>query len=185
MGGIHDLQCFYGIFPFYGLFILAIQLLLFLYSIKNKNITKRFLIAFSAIFFLTFPLIPRSLTVFSSVSFATWIPQPTFLMLVGTFFQFSNMSLVSFMLFVILTIGVIKIPRDCPQKLSSTIIDLVRLKFKTGSFPIVLCLLWLCFPIVLSFVFSLVIQPIYLPQYLILVSPAVYLFIAKGLTTIK
>lgn len=169
---------------FFGLFILVTQILLFfLYSIKNRDIAKRFFIAQSTIIFFNFPLLPRILTVSST---AGWIPKPTFLMLVGTFFQFSNSSLVSFMLFSILSIGgIMKISQDYLKKLGSAIKCSVRLKPDWGSFAIVFCLLWLGFPIVLSFLISLVIKPIFLMYYLILVSPAFYLFVAKGLTAKK
>ena len=57
--------------------------------------------------------------------------------------------------------------------------------FDSSKFSVNFCLIWMGIPIILALLISVIFQPIYLPKYLILVSPAFYLLVSKGLTKRK
>lgn len=177
---------------FYGLFILFLQGLLFLfYWNKNKKIVKRYVLAQLAVFFLFLPWLLKLLEarsyILSGHSPMAWLPRPDLVFLVGTFFVFSNGSVIGLVLF-----GALSKDGITKKKLGSYLgklrtffksLKTLNPSFYTESpFEVVLCVLWICLPIMLSLLLSWALQPIYQPKYLIMVSPAFYLLVAKGLT---
>ena len=178
----------------YGFFALLFQnLFFFLFWTKHKNLVKRHLIAQSAIFLLFLPWLFQLFRVTSKVlkgHWIGWLSRPTILSLVDTFFAFSNYSVWCFMLFGVLSVlGVIRLEKIKGRGNWKTLIKGLkesgwRVSIRKSRW-VVLCVLWLWAPMIVPFVVSFMMQPIYSAKYVVLASPAFYILTAKGITEIK
>ncbi len=174
----------------YGIFILILQFFcLLVYYRHEKGVFKKIFTAFSLITVGFFPWLIKLLDVTPYVlegsSAIGWIPQPDIILILGTIVVFCNSSVVSLIVFgysirSIFTLSSLK--RRFTN--SSFLESLIRIKacvFDSSKFSVTFCSMWIGIPIILVLLISFMFQPIYLPKYLILVSPAFYLLVSKGL----
>ncbi|MBN1357709.1 glycosyltransferase family 39 protein [Candidatus Bathyarchaeota archaeon] len=174
----------------YGIFIIILQFFcLLIYYRHEKGVFKKGFTALSLITAGFFPWLIKLLDVTPYVlegsSAIGWIPQPDIILIIGTITVFCNSSVVSILVFgyslrSIFTLNNLK-KRFAN---SSSLENLKRIKacvFNSSNFSITFCFMWIGIPIILALLISFIFQPIYLPKYLILVSPAFYLLVSKGL----
>jgi mannosyltransferase len=178
----------------YGIFILIFQFFYLVFYYRNKiGYVKNGLIAFSLIILGFFPWLiklfgvtPYILEGYSAIA---WIPEPNVIVVLGTVLIFCNSSVVSLLVFGYSIRRIFQL--DCLKKRfykASFSGSLKRIKayfLDSSKFNINFCFLWMGIPIILALSISLILQPIYLPKYLILVSPAFYLLISHGLAKMK
>jgi uncharacterized membrane protein len=175
---------------YFGFFILFFQnVFFFTFYRRHKNLVKAQLVVQLIIFLLFIPWLFRFYTTTSIVlegaSSISWIPRPNIVSIVATFFVFSNSSIVCLILFGILSLfRNIDVNKTNGKNLKTSP---ERGKSFQGkiSYDSSFCILWLVFPIILSFIISLLTQPIYQTKYLIIASPAFYILTAEGLNKIK
>ena len=175
----------------YGIFILIFQFFYFLFYYRTKiGYSKNCLIAFFlvALGFLPwliklFDMTPYILEGYSAIA---WIPKPDIISILGTIAVFCNNSVVTLIVFAGSITGIFQLTRlkkhfhmppfsEAPKRIKTYFFD-------SSKFSVNFCLIWMGIPIILALLISLILQPIYLPKYLILVSPAFYLLVSKGLT---
>ena len=176
---------------FYGIFILIFQFFYLVFYYRNKTgYAKNGFIAF---FLVILGFVPWVIKIFETTPYIlegysaiAWIPEPNIIVILETILIFCNSSVISLLVFGYSTTGIFKL--DGVKKYFNRSSFFERLKrIKTGffdpqKFSINFCLFWMAIPIILSLLISLIFQPIYIPKYLILVSPAFYLLVSKGLT---
>jgi hypothetical protein len=133
-----------------------------------------------------FGVTPYILEGYSAIA---WIPEPNIIVVLGTALIFCNTSVVSLLVFGYSIRSIFQL--DGLKKhfyKASFSGSLKRIKayfLDTSKFNVNFCFLWMGIPIILALSISLILQPIYLPKYLILVSPAFYLLISQGLAKMK
>ncbi len=177
----------------YGFFILLFQNIFFILYWKRK-IVRAYFLAQLAIFLLFLPWLSKILKAAHNIlgpnSPIAWIPRPSLISLGMMFFEFSNSSMISLILFGSLSIiGIMKgfgkrLVEGLPHYSLENLKKVTASPLTGNSFGIVFCILWISIPTALSVMASLALRPIYLPKYLIIVSPAFYLLVAKGLTSL-
>jgi uncharacterized membrane protein len=121
-----------------------------------------------------------------------WIPQPSLSSLTDTFVTYAGSSMGKYTLLLLFLglslLNLFSITRSAKR----TGAKRRRRKGKDTIFKIgpesadelLLLVLWLSFPIVIPFVLSHVMTPFYLSRYTIGASPALYLLVAKGMSTL-
>ena len=174
----------------YGIFILILQFFCLLaYYGHKKGVFKNCFIAFSLITVGFFPWLIKLFDVTPYVlegsSAIGWIPQPDIILILGTIVVFCNSSVVSLLVFGYSIRSIFTLSSLKKRFANSSFLEsLKRIKayvFNSSKFSITFCFMWIGIPVILALLISLMFQPIYLPKYLILVSPAFYLLVSKGL----
>jgi len=100
-----------------------------------------------------------------------WIPEPSFMSIIRTFTDFAGNDYLILMVFFILCL-----------------IGLISIRMLNGKWTfhfdssgeLILILLWLSFPIIIPFILSMILSPMYVNRYLIGALPAFLILIAKG-----
>ena len=175
----------------YGIFIIAFQFFYFLFYYRTKIgyvkncLAAFFLVAvgFSPWLIKLFGVTPYILEGYSAIA---WIPEPNIILIVGTALIFCNNSVVDLLVFgysfrsIFQLEGIKK--RFSKATFSGSLKRMKAYFLDSSKFSINFCFFWMGIPIILALSISLILQPIYLPKYLILVTPAFYLLVAKGLT---
>jgi mannosyltransferase len=176
---------------FYGVFILIFQFsYLLLYYRNRTGCVKKCLVAFSLVTLGFFPWLIKLLEVTPYIleghSAIAWIPEPNIILILGTILIFCNSSVVGLLVFGYSIRSIFQLAnlKKYFNKLSfsESLKGIQAYFFDSSKFGINFCFIWMGIPIILSLLISLIFQPIYLPKYLILVSPVFYLLVSKGLT---
>ena len=115
-----------------------------------------------------------------------WIPDPSLVSILGTFRVFAGPEILALVFFCFVIVAPLSVRRmegkwtlRRPLESLRGISLSIRLK---DMDEILLLVMWLLLPIVLSFIISKIIMPIYSTRYLIIASPALYLLVAKGVS---
>jgi len=175
----------------YGIFILIFQLFYLLFYYRNKiGYVKNCFIAFFLVVLGFFPWLIRLVEIAPYIlegnSAIAWIPKPEITLILGTIIIFCNSSVVTLLVFGYSIRSIFQLDNLKKRfKRSSFFESLKRIKtyfLDSSKFSINFCFIWIGIPIILSLLISFIFQPIYTPKYLILVSPAFYLLVFKGLT---
>lgn len=174
----------------YGIFILIFQFLcLLVYYRHKRGCFKNCFIAFSLV---TLGFLPWVIKLFDVTPYVLegssaigWIPQPDLILILGTIVVFCNSSVVSLIVFgysirSIFTLSSLK-KRFASSSFFGSLKRIKACVFDSSKFSITFCFMWIGIPIILALLISLMFQPIYLPKYLILVTPAFYLLVSRGL----
>lgn len=175
---------------FYGIFILIFQFFYLIFYYRNKiGYGKNCLVAFFLVILGFFPwlikffeITPYILEGYSAIA---WIPEPNAILILGTIVIFCNSSVISLLVFGYSIRSIFQLD-NLKEYFNRAFFfgSLKRIKtcfFDSSKFGINFCFIWMGIPIILALIISLIFQPIYLPKYLILVSPAFYLLVSKGL----
>ena len=175
----------------YGIFILIFQFFYLLFYYRNKiGYVKN---CFSAFFLIILGFFPWLIKLFEITPYIlegnsaiAWIPKPDIILILGTILIFCNSSVVGLLVFGYSIKNVFQVDNLKKRfNRSSFFESLKRIKtyfFDSSKFSVNFCFIWMGIPIILSLLISLIFQPIYTPKYLILISPAFYLLVSKGLT---
>jgi mannosyltransferase len=175
----------------YGIFILIFQFFYLLFYYRNKiGYIKNCFIAFFLIILGFFPWLIRLFEIAPYIlegnSAIAWIPKPDIILILGTILIFCNSSVVGLLVFGYSIKNVFQVDNLKKRFNGSSFFEsLKRIKtyFSDSSkFSVNFCFIWMGIPFILSLLISLIFQPIYTPKYLILISPAFYLLVSKGLT---
>jgi len=175
----------------YGIFILIFQFFYLLFYYRNKiGYVKNGLIAFFLVILGFFPwlikLFETTPYILEGYSAIAWIPKPNIILILGTILIFCNSSVVSLLVFGYSIRSIFQLDNLKKRFNKSAFFESVRrIKacfFDSSKFGVNFCFIWMGIPFILSLLISLIFQPIYLPKYLILVSPAFYLLVSEGLT---
>ena len=174
----------------YGIFILIFQFFCLLFYYRHKvGCVKNCFIAF---FLITLGFFPWLIKLFDVAPYVLegssaigWIPQPDIILIFGTIVIFCNSSVVSLLVFgysirSLFTLSILK-KRFVKSSFLGSLKRMKACVFDSSKFSITFCFMWMGTPIILALLISLMFKPIYLPKYLILVTPAVYLLVSKGL----
>jgi len=174
----------------YGIFILIFQLFYLLFYYRNKiGCAKNCFIAFFLVILGFFPWLIRLFEITPYIlegnSAIAWIPKPEITLLLGTIVIFCNSSVVTLLVFGYSIRSIFQLDNLKKRfKKSAFFESLKRIKtyfLDSSKFSVNFCFIWIGIPIILSLLISFIFQPIYTPKYLILVSPAFYLLVSKGL----
>ena len=178
----------------YGIFILILQFFYLLFYYRGKiGYVKNCLVSFFLIGLGFFPWLiklfgvtPYILEGYSAIA---WIPEPSIISILGTILLFCNSSVVCVVIFGSSIRSIFQfegLKKYFTKPSFSGSLKRIKAHFLDSSkFGVNFCILWLGIPIILSLLISFIFQPIYLPKYLILVSPAFYLLVSKGLAKTK
>lgn len=176
----------------FALFIIAAQMLfLFLFWTKYKPQRFKLLSVQMVTVVAILPFIfhiSRAAT--SMIEHGFWISEPSLKAIYDTLWLFAGyQNLLVLIFFCLAFIAPLSIKRTegkwvlrKPLESLKGISWGIRLK---AIEEILLLVIWLSLPIVLAFIISKVITPIYVTRYLIGASPALYLLVAKGLSDLK
>lgn len=177
---------------YFGLFIVIAQNIyfatLFLLSRETLKISfKRWVLLQVTLTLLFAPWIAILIKQIMSVKSGFWIPEPTFETLVKSFKKYSGQYL--FILFLVLSfISVIKFEKirgRINRKSLFKPIENYGNKNLLAFSKTYLLLVWLLTPIILPFIISKVLTPVYWDRYTIGASVAFYILIAKGISNIS
>ena len=181
----------------YGFFTMASQILFFVFFWSKYKVQRWKLIAtLVATFFglvpLAFLLGHRALTV---AAHGFWTPVPTLRSIFNTFTMYAGYgyrsdTYILLLFFLVLAfIGLFSVTRTGGKWiLRKPLYSLKGLRWKIGfesTYEWILLAMWLSCPIAISFIISHSITSIYQAKYTIGASPALFLLIAKGVSTIN
>ena len=176
---------------FYGIFILFFQIFYLLVYYRNKvRYVKQSVAAF---FLVILGFIPWFIKLFKAAPYIlednsaiAWIPEPSIVLILETFLLFCCCSVGGLFVFGYSLSGIFPLAGLKKYLRNSSLSEISKkikaFFFDSSKFGINFCFIWMGIPIILSLSISLILQPIYLPRYLILISPAFYLLVAKGLS---
>lgn len=176
----------------FGLFVIMSQIFYFILLWKKYKQLRIWFFGLqiaTLLFFL--PWIPTLIGKISAISHGFWIPEPSPMYVVSTIGTYAGSGwgqiplLAAF--FLLCLMGLFSIKRlggkwSLSKPLSS-------MKGQNWSISleqveeILLLLIWFSFPIVVPFIISRFFTPIYITRYTIGASPALYLLVAKGIST--
>jgi len=180
---------------FYGLFIIASQFIFFLVFFKKyKAQGWKYLTTILALIIALIPfvlLLKHKITVIAGTGF--WIPKPDFSTLLDTlviFSSFGSTRYVVFIIFILLAISGIFIIKQSGRKLARGQLkkhkDKLEQQTQLGSSEtIAMLILWLFTPILIPFIESQFMTPIYQSKYAVGAFPAFSILVANGLSRIK
>lgn len=167
----------------YGLFYIIFQNIYYL--LFKKNIRYWFLVqGIILIFFMPwiYIMIKRLVTLGVGGGGLSWIREPTLYSLYDLFKFFAGTNEIGIYIFIFVCIADLFIFRKKEQT------DRINEK-NSGSSDIlhrrIFLFLWLLFPIIMSFIISIIFDPIYLNRYVIGSLPAFLLIISKGIINFK
>jgi uncharacterized membrane protein len=188
----------------YGAFILAAQNLFLVLQLKKyKNILPAWFICQALVLIA---LLPNLYLLFfggaglgGAIAENTWgLPKPSLLILLKTFFYFifsprrdrswdamlSNYAIAGSLLLIGILISFIRQgKRTVVTNVREVIANLQETPVVALNLFLVCC--WLLIPVLLPFIFSLVVSPIYAERYLISAAPALYLLLSVGIFNIR
>jgi len=176
----------------FALFTIAAQMLfLFLFWTKYKPQRFKLLSVQMATVLAILPVVSHVFGVATAmVEQGFWIREPSLMSLYGTLGTFAGGKHLAILIFLCLALIAPLSIRRIEGKLTLTR-PLESLKGISWGIrlealrEILLLVIWLFLPLVLAFIISKVITPIYVHRYLIGASPALYLLVAKGLSNLK
>jgi len=180
---------------FYSLFIIASQILFFLIFIKKYTVQRlKYAITVGILIAAMIPmLLLLKNNILSIANNGFWISEPENLGILNTLIGFSGIGATKYVVFAIFLIcavwGLITINKS-KEKLSKT--KLKEIKKKSSGYRkleslevMTLLLLWLFIPILVPFIESRLMTPIYQAKYVIGTFPALCLLVSNGLDNIK
>ncbi|MBW2992203.1 glycosyltransferase family 39 protein [Candidatus Woesearchaeota archaeon] len=165
----------------YGLFVIAAQNIYFILARKDIKITIKKWAILQAILLAVFipwiyvlagQIIGLKTGEFVSLE---WLEKPTLLELFETFWVYTYYKLGTLILFLILALGSFLTFNKIKGKH----------KFNSDLKSNYLLIVWLLTPVILPFLISWIIMPIYSPKYTIAASLAFYLLVARGISKIR
>jgi mannosyltransferase len=175
----------------YGLFIIASQILYFLlFWNKYRAQRVKFITTVAVTIVTLLPLVPLMWgRVVSIAQRGFWIPAPNFGTIWDTLATFAGSGggreviLLTFVLLAIIGFFSIKMVESKwrwkePLQSLSSLGRSIKLESIEQE---LLLIIWLSFPIIIPFIISQFMTPIYLTRYMIGASPAFYLLVAKGM----
>lgn len=168
----------YGLFIIMGQNIYLVALFLLSKELYKLNFG-RWILLQAILVALFAPWIRILIGQISVVQNGFWIPVPSMLTILRTFFVYSEGSVLLFFLFI--TLSYITIITSFP--ISFTILKVFYEKPNPNKINLLLA--WLLTPIVFPFIISQFSQPIYFSRYTIGASLAFYLLVAYGIRNIK
>ncbi|HYJ47545.1 MAG TPA: glycosyltransferase family 39 protein [Pyrinomonadaceae bacterium] len=175
----------------YSLFVLAAQNLFFLslpFAAKNVfgRVWKRWLVAQGALFVLFLPWLSVLVQQFSRVQRGFWIPRQPPGTLLDTFILYAGSRQLALLLFPLVALSIFlewrgrqdqgPVETSGPAGLEGAL---------TGQLKIYFLLLWLVCPILLPFVASEFMSPIFLPKYTIPASAAFIILASRGFLSVR
>ncbi len=176
----------------FGLFIIAAQiffLLLFwakyrLQRLKLLSMQIATVVAISPLVFVFGP------TVKSMIERGFWIPEPSLMRIYETLGSFAGQDVLLLLLFFCLVIvapfSIRRIEGQWTLGKPLESLKSISWNIRLGAVnEILLLVIWLALPIILAFIISKTITPIYVIRYLIGASPALYLLVAGGLNRLN
>jgi mannosyltransferase len=178
---------------FYGLFIITSQVIFILiYFKKYKSHMVKYSISLSILLVSAIPML--WLIKDNAISIATtgfWIQRPGIVNLFITFGSFfGKYNLYNYFLCVVfglcLVLGIAS-QLNSANKSSNQMIkseSLANTKLQSNQ-KIIILLLWLCIPVIIPFIESVLLTPIYISRYVIGVYPAICILVSIGLININ
>jgi mannosyltransferase len=190
----------------YGLFILSSQIVYFLIFWKKYKLQRvRLISTFTVIIISLSPIvILLGHRVMSVAKSGFWIPRPSLMTLSETFLEYASgfritrfspestnstlsttVKYILLLLYVVLALfSLLFLTREKNKQKTSKSRNKSRNKMlqsnTDSASELVLLILWLFFPILLPFIASQLLTPIYLSRYTIAALPAFYLLVARG-----
>lgn len=115
-------------------------------------------------------LVPRLYETTEGGGSIGWISEPSFTSIVRTFQDFSGDGITLVIFLILCSIGLFSLIKREGRRI---------LRFDSSA-ELVLLLMWLSFPIIIAFVLSMILTPMYVNRYLISALPAFLILAAKG-----
>ena len=176
----------------FGLLVIAVQVsfLLLFWAKYSPQRLKLIAIQAAAVIALLPGVVIISHRAVGMVTKGFWVPEPTLSSMLITVFYFAGrrweILLIFFCLAAIAPFAIQGIGhRWSLRKPLASVKSLSRHIRVESVEEILLLVMWLILPILLAFIISKVIMPVYVSKYLIWASPALYLLVAKGLSNLR